>query len=57
MTAREKHIREMKEVKRELKISIKGTPHYNDVYKHYRKMADELELFDKLQRGDKRGHK
>ena len=48
MTARERHIEKMEIVKEDLQASIKGTPHYNDVYKHYRKLADELELYDRL---------
>ncbi|MCK9576043.1 MAG: hypothetical protein M0R51_08965 [Clostridia bacterium] len=48
MTVREKHINKMEVVKEELQICIKGTPHYNDVYKYYRKLADELELYDRL---------
>ena len=51
MTARERHIEQMRTVKAELDISIKGTPHYNDVYKHYRKLADELNDYDKLRKG------
>lgn len=51
VNARERHVYKIEVVKEDLQASIKGTPHYNDVYKHYRKLCDELELYDRLQKG------
>ena len=52
MTAREQHVYKIEVLKEDLQSSRKGTPHYNDVYKHYRKLCDELEEYDRMMKGE-----
>lgn len=49
MTARERHVQKMKEIKKEMKTA--GEIHKRDLYRQYRRMLHELKVYDGLQRG------
>ena len=49
MTARERHIQKMKEIKKEMQNA--GAIHRKDLHRQYRRMLQDLKLYDSLQRG------
>ena len=44
MTMREKHIQEMERLKNEMKTA--GAVHRKDLYKRYRRMQQDLQIYD-----------
>ena len=49
MTARERHIQKMKEIRKEMETA--GAIHRKDLDRQYRRMLKDLQVYDELQRG------
>lgn len=49
MTARERHIQKMKDIRVEMRTA--GEIHRKDLHRQYRRMLHELKVYDELQRG------
>ena len=49
MTARDRHVMQMKEIKTEMRTA--GEIHKKDLHRQYRRMLHELKVYDELQRG------
>lgn len=47
MTARERHIQRMKEVKAEMRTA--GEIHRKDLHRQYRRLLHDLKVYDRLQ--------